>query len=252
MKIAFISSDAPQAKAARERLIQRYGGCAPEEAERIVTLGGDGLMLETQHRFMGHDIPVYGMNRGTIGFLLNEYDEDELLERVENAQAITLHPLRMTATRQEGDVITALAMNEVSLLRETRQAGKLRITIDGVARISELICDGILCASPAGSTAYNLSVGGPIVPLSSNLLALTPISAFRPRRWRGALLMNYVHIGIEILEPLKRPVSAVAGAVEVREVAAVEIIQDNTLGFTILFDPHHSLQERILKEQFAP
>ncbi len=252
MKIGFIASDADHAKAAKERLEARYGGCAPEDADRIVALGGDGLMLEVQHRFMGDNIPVYGMNRGTLGFLLNEYDEDNLLERVETAQALTLHPLKMIATRYQGEVVTALAMNEVSLLRETRQAAKLRVTIDGVARIPELICDGVLCATPAGSTAYNLSVGGPVIPLGSNLLALTPISAFRPRRWRGALLMNQVTINVEIHEPDKRPVSAVAGVTEVREVASVEIVQDHAINLTILFDPHHTLQERILKEQFAP
>jgi NAD+ kinase len=158
----------------------------------------------------------------------------------------------LIATRTTGEVVTALTMNEVSLLRETRQAAKLRVTIDGVARIPELVCDGILCASPAGSTAYNLSVGGPVIPLSSNLLALTPISAFRPRRWRGALLPNQVQIDIDILDPVKRPVSAVAGMTEVREVSRVEIIQDSSVKLTILFDPHHTLQERIMKEQFAP
>ncbi len=252
MKIAFIASDRDHAKAAQERLTKRYGGCDPGDADRIVTLGGDGLMLEVQHKYMGRNIPIYGMNRGTLGFLLNEYDEDNLIERVETSQALTIHPLKLTATRTQGEVITALTMNEVSMLRETRQAAKLRVTIDGVARIPELVCDGILCASPAGSTAYNLSVGGPVIPLSSNLLALTPISAFRPRRWRGALLTNQVHIDIEILEPEKRPVSAVAGMTEVREVAQVEIVLDHSVNLTILFDPHHTLQERILKEQFAP
>ena len=252
MKIAFIASDRDHALAAKERLEKRYDGCDPDDADRIVTLGGDGLMLEVQHKYMGRNIPIYGMNRGTLGFLLNEYDEDNLIKRVETSQALTIHPLKLTATRTTGEVIAALTMNEVSLLRETRQAAKLRVTIDGVARIPELVCDGILCASPAGSTAYNLSVGGPVIPLSSNLLALTPISAFRPRRWRGALLTNQVNIDIEILEPVKRPVSAVAGMTEVREVSKVEIVQDHSVNLTILFDPHHTLQERILKEQFAP
>ncbi len=252
MKIAFVASESPAAKAAKARLSERYGGCEPLEADRIVTLGGDGLMLETQHRYMGRNIPVYGMNRGTVGFLLNEYDEEGLHERVATAEILTLHPLKMTARRGTGEVVEALAMNEVSLLRETRQAAKLRITIDGVARIDEMICDGILASTAAGSTAYNMSVGGPIIPLSSNLLALTPISAFRPRRWRGALLMNEVHIGIEVLESGKRPVSAVAGVIEVREVVHVEIVEDKKTSYTVLFDPHHTLQDRILKEQFAP
>ena len=252
MKLAFIESDSVAAREGKARLVTRYGSVAPDDADAIVTLGGDGLMLETQHRFMGRNIPVYGMNRGTVGFLLNEYEEDGLLERVEKAHVQALHPLKMTARRECGEVVEAIAMNEVSLLRETRQAAKLCVTIDGVVRIAELTCDGILAATPAGSTAYNLSVGGPIIPLSSNLLALTPISAFRPRRWSGALLTNHVKIEITVLEPAKRPVSAVAGVNEAREVKSVEIMQDEKTTYTILFDPEHTLPERILKEQFAP
>jgi NAD+ kinase len=252
MKVAFISSEGAAAKQARERLAWRYGNVEPPEADCIVTLGGDGLMLEVQHRYMGRNIPVYGMNRGTVGFLLNEYDEEDLLERVETAHRQTLHPLKMTARRDNGEITEALAMNEVSMLRQTRQAAKLRVTVDGVARIEELTCDGLLVSTPAGSTAYNLSVGGPIIPLNSNLLALSPISAFRPRRWRGALLTNMTHIEIKVLEPGKRPVSAVAGVIEVREVVCVEIVEDRQTCYTILFDPHHTLQERILKEQFSP
>jgi NAD+ kinase len=252
MKLAFLSSDTVTAKQARERLAWKYGNVEPLEADCIVSLGGDGLMLEIQHRYMGRNIPVYGMNRGTVGFLLNEYDEEDLAERIATAYSQTLHPLKMTATRQTGDVVEALTMNEVSMLRQTRQAAKLRVTVDGVARIAELTCDGILVATPAGSTAYNLSVGGPIIPLDSNLMALSPISAFRPRRWRGALLTNTAHLEIEVLEPTKRPVSAVSGVTEVREVKTVEIVEDRHTCYTILFDPHHTLQERILKEQFSP
>ena len=192
------------------------------------------------------------MNRGSVGFLLNEFSEDGLLDRVARAQQVTLHPLRMVATRVSGECVEGLAINEVSLLRETRQAAKLRITVDGIVRLPELICDGCLVSTPAGSTAYNLSAHGPILPLGSSIMALTPISAFRPRRWRGALLPQSARIVFEVLESAKRPVSAVGDFTEVRDVAKVEVREDRNVSLTLLFDPEHNLEERILKEQFAP
>ncbi|MDB5375512.1 MAG: kinase, partial [Belnapia sp.] len=214
-------------------------------------LGGDGCMLETQHRLLGRNIPIYGMNCGSVGFLMNDYREDGLLERLAEAQAAMLHPLRMRAVSADGAVQEALAINEVSLLRETRQAAKIRILIDGKERLSELICDGVLVATPAGSTAYNLSAHGPIVPLGANLLPLTPISAFRPRRWRGALLPGDAQVVFEILEAAKRPVAAVADYTEVRDVRRVEVREDRSICLTLLFDPDHGLSERIIAEQFT-
>jgi NAD+ kinase len=217
-----------------------------------VALGGDGFMLETLHKHMARAAPIYGMNRGTIGFMMNDYIEDDLPSRIARSPGVVLHPLRMVARRAGADAVDALAVNEVSLLRETRQTAKLRISIDGVVRMEELICDGALVATPAGSTAYNLSVGGPIIPLGSNLLAVTPISAFRPRRWRGALLPHRARVKIEVLETEKRPVSAVADSTEVREVTEVEVVEDRSISLTLLFDPEHALEERVLKEQFLP
>src|SRR5581483_1177942 len=196
--------------------------------------------------------PIFGMNRGSVGFLLNEFRETGLIERLEKAMPVVLHPLRMHATRVDGSEEEALAINEVSLLREARQAAKLRIRINGVVRLEELICDGVLLCTPAGSTAYNLSVNGPIIPLRAGILALTPISAFRPRRWRGALLPHDATVRIDILEPAKRPVSAVADFTEVRDVGAVEIREDRSVDLTLLFDPDQHLEERMLKEQFVP
>jgi NAD+ kinase len=209
-------------------------------------------MLETLHRFMPRRLPIYGMNRGSVGFLMNDYREDDLDQRIPRSRAVVLHPLRMVARTVDGSVVNAVAVNEVSLLRETRQTAKLRITIDGIVRMEELIADGALVATPAGSTAYNLSVGGPIIPLGANLLAVTPISAFRPRRWRGALLQHEARVKIEVLEPKKRPVSAVADFTEVRDVGEVEILEDRSIELTLLFDPEHALEERVLKEQFLP
>jgi NAD+ kinase len=250
--LAFVAADTPEACAARDRLAERYGQVPPHEADVIVALGGDGFLLETLHRTLGRRTPVFGMNRGSVGFLLNEYDEDGLIERVMRAQKFTLHPLRMTATTVTGEQIEALAINEVSLLRETRQAAKLCISIEGIARMPELICDGCLVATPAGSTAYNLSTYGPILPLGSQILALTPISAFRPRRWRGALLPHSARITFGILEAAKRPVSAVADFTEVRDVVRVDVFEDRDVALTLLTDPEHNLEERILKEQFMP
>ncbi|GIL41887.1 NAD kinase [Roseiterribacter gracilis] len=252
MRLAFACAETEEARDAATRLSARYGSVAPEAADAIVALGGDGFMLETLHGFMGDGVPVYGMNRGTVGFLMNHYREDGLVERIVAAHRAALHPLRMCATRVDGSKVEALAINEVSLLRQTRQAAKLVIEVDGRVRLDELICDGAMVATPAGSTAYNLSVGGPIVPLEAGVLALTPISAFRPRRWRGALLPHQARITITVLEAAKRPVSAVADFTEVREVAEVRIYEDRAVTLSVLFDPEHALEERILKEQFLP
>jgi NAD+ kinase len=250
-RIAFLGSATETATAARARLASRYGDAPPEEAAVVVALGGDGAMLETQHRLLGRNVPVYGMNRGSVGFLMNDYREENLLQRLAEAQAAVLHPLRMCATGAGGKKQEALAVNEVSLLRETRQAAKIRILVDGKARLAEMICDGILVATPAGSTAYNLSAHGPIVPLGAGLLAMTPISAFRPRRWRGALLPSTADVVFEILEADKRPVAAVADYTEVRDVRRVEVREDRSVSLTMLFDPDHGLSERIIAEQFT-
>jgi NAD+ kinase len=250
--VAFVASDAEPAREAAQALAKRYGSVPPAEADVIVALGGDGFMLETLHNSLPRATPIFGMNRGSVGFLLNRFRDDDLMGRLDRAKPVVLHPLRMRATRVDGTQQEALAINEVSLLRETRQTAKLKVRINGVVRLEELICDGILVATPAGSTAYNLSVHGPIIPLEAGVLALTPISAFRPRRWRGALLPHDAVVGIDMLEPAKRPVSAVADFTEVREVASVEIREDRAVKLTLLFDPDQDLAERMLKEQFMP
>lgn len=250
-RIAFLAAQTEPAQEARTRLITRYGDASPDNATAIVALGGDGFMLETLHRFLGKGVAVYGMNRGSVGFLMNDYLEDDLPQRITQAQAATLHPLRMQAEIAQGAAEEALAINEVSLLRETRQAAKIRITVDGKVRIEELICDGILLSTPAGSTAYNLSAHGPIVPLGANLLPLTPISAFRPRRWRGALLPTDARVVFEVQEAAKRPVAAVADYTEVRDVRRVTVWEDRSVTLTLLFDPDHNLSERIIAEQFT-
>lgn len=250
--IAFVAAQSDLAQEALMRLRHRYGHTPPEHAAAIVALGGDGFMLETLHRYMAMNKPIYGMNRGTVGFLMNVYTEDDLPHRLARAQKVVLHPLRMRAETVEGVCIEALAINEVSMLRETRQAAKLRISIDGKVRLQELICDGALVCTAAGSTAYNLSAHGPILPMGSNVMALTPISAFRPRRWRGAILPHTARVAFEILESPKRPVSAVADYTEVRSVARVEVHEARDVQLTMLFDPEHNLEERILSEQFAP
>tara|TARA_Y100000813_G_scaffold196921_1_gene181249 strand:+ start:1606 stop:2394 length:789 start_codon:yes stop_codon:yes gene_type:complete len=251
-KLAFVAAKQPEAQAALRILAHRYGNMPPDEADVIVALGGDGFMLESLHGAIGSGIPIYGMNRGTIGFLMNEYRDQDLPERIARAQSVALRPLKMTAISVNGDTTTALAINEVSLLRESRMAAKIRIIIDGVTRLDEMICDGVLVATPAGSTAYNLSAHGPIIPMGADLLALTPISVFRPRRWRGALLPRKAEIAFDILQPDFRPVSATADYTEVRDVKRVEIHQDPTHRLELLFDPEHNLEERILKEQFEP
>jgi NAD+ kinase len=251
VRLAFLPAQSEAAMEAARALRLRYGEVPPEQAEVLVALGGDGAMLETQHRFLGRNIPVYGMNCGSVGFLMNEFRVEGLPERIAAAQAAVLHPLRMEVTGVDGRTHVALAINEVSLLRETRQAAKIRILVDGRERLAELICDGVLVATPAGSTAYNLSAHGPIVPLGANLLALTPISAFRPRRWRGALLPSDAQVRFEVLEAEKRPVAAVADYVEVREVLSVDVREDREVSLTLLFDPDHGLSERIIAEQFT-
>jgi NAD+ kinase len=250
-RLAFVASDRPEAQAARKALIARYGAVPEDEADVIVALGGDGQMLETLHGNLRQRTPVYGMNRGSVGFLMNDYDENGLLERIATAERTVIHPLQMDAWTESGEVHTGLAINEVSLLRQTRQSAKLRITVDERVRLEELSCDGCLVATPAGSTAYNLSAHGPIIPLDSRVLALTPISAFRPRRWRGALLPHQATVCFEILEADKRPVSATADNFEVRRVVRVDVRERRDVALTMLFDEGRSFEERVLAEQFA-
>ena len=248
--LAFISSDAAEARAAQTRLTQRYDGVAPEDAGVIVALGGDGFMLQTLHAFMNTGKPIYGINKGSIGFLMNEFASGDLRERIAAAKATAIHPLAMRTIDSEGKRRKAYAINEVSLLRQSYQAAKLKIDIDGKTRLEDLICDGLLVATPIGSTAYNLSAHGPILPLNAPLLALTPISAFRPRTWRGALLPNRATVKITALDPQKRPINAVADNVEFKSVVEVTVAQDRKAESIILFDPDHSWDERILTEQF--
>ncbi|MEM1306235.1 MAG: NAD kinase [Pseudomonadota bacterium] len=249
-KLAFVASDHDDAVTARTRLTARYGNVPVGDADAVVALGGDGLMLQTLHAMLDTSIPIFGMHRGSVGFLMNDYSEDDLPARLVAAAPTTIHPLRCAARDVDGGHRESLAINEVSLFRQTHQAAKLRITIDGKVRLDELICDGALVATPAGSTAYNLSAYGPILPLASPLLALTPISPFRPRRWRGALLSNEAAITLEALEPNKRPVNAVADHDEVRSVVSVSIREARDIDLVMLFDDGHSLDERILAEQF--
>jgi NAD+ kinase len=255
-KLAFTAAETESAKHSLAQLRHLYGEVAFEEADVIIALGGDGSMLKTLHRTLETDPPrrrpVFGMNRGSVGFLLNRYAETKLIERLHKAQQVQLTPLRMRAFQESGQVFEALAINEVSLMRETYQAAKLRISVDEVPRLDELTCDGAMVATPAGSTAYNFSAHGPIIPLGAGLLALTPVSAFRPRRWRGALLRHDARIVFDILEPDKRPVSAVADDDEVREVVRVEVAQAPDSPLTVLFDADASFEERVLAEQFAP
>jgi NAD+ kinase len=252
LRVAFLAADNDEARHALVRLQDHYAHVPTDQADVIVALGGDGMMLETLHRFIGRGVPIFGMNRGTVGFLMNQYDEDELPARLAAAQEVALHPLSMTARTITGETVRAIAINEVSLLRETRQTAKIAIHVDGVVRLPLLICDGILIATPAGSTAYNLSAHGPVLPLGSGVLALTPISAFRPRRWRGATLPHSATVVFEVLESDKRPVSAVADYTEVRDVVEVTVCEDRNVSLRLLFDPEHNLEERILSEQFQP
>ncbi len=248
--LALVASPAPEAVAGAALLQSRYNWVAVAEADIIVALGGDGFMLQTLHTQIDKPVPIYGMNRGTVGFLMNEFEVDALYERLTLAEKFTLNPLKMIAVTATGETIVSPAFNEVSLLRETRQVAKLEITIDGKLRMPELMADGVLVATPAGSTAYNLSADGPILPLESDMLALTPISPFRPRRWRGALLPKSSRIAFRILEHGKRPVSVVADQLEVRDVVSVMVETNPALGLHLLFDPGQTLAERILAEQF--
>jgi NAD+ kinase len=250
-RIAFVASSTPEARDACAVLQKRYGNAAPADADVIVALGGDGLMLQTLHTFMKSGKPIYGMHRGTVGFLMNDYAVENLRERLDESTATIIHPLLMRATDARGKVQEHRAINEVSLFRQSAQAAHLRVLIDGQERMSELIADGLLVATPAGSTAYNLSVQGPIIPINAPLLALTPISPFRPRRWRGALLPDKATISIEVTEAEKRPVAAVADHDEVRSVRSVEVTMDHTIAINLLFDPGHNLDDRILREQFG-
>lgn len=249
-KLSFFASETEEAQKALTALKKEYGDVDIKEADIAIVLGGDGTMLETLHEVYNSDLPVYGMNCGSVGFLLNPFRPENLMLRLQEAQSVNIFPLHMKAIDKQGREYKAIAFNEVSLLRQTRQAAKLRISVDNIERIPELVCDGILVSTPAGSTAYNLSAHGPIIPLSANVLALTPISAFRPRRWRGALLPYHLHIKIDILRSQKRPVSVTADSTEFRDIQSVEIHQSDTNGCTLLFDPDHNLEERILKEQF--
>jgi NAD+ kinase len=250
MKLHFVSSQAPEAIKAAQKLKHLFGQAQREDAEVIVALGGDGLMLETVHTVLDSGQAIFGMNRGSVGFLMNEFETGELTERIAAATETVIHPLKMTVTGKNGTTHSALAFNEVSMLRQQHQAAKLRISIDGKVRLDELVCDGIIIATPAGSTAYNLSAHGPILPINSPLLALTPISPFRPRRWRGAILSHEAEVEIEILEANKRPVSAVADQTEFRDVVKVVVSEDEKRSARLLFDDGHSLAERVLNEQF--
>ncbi len=249
-RVAFAASDADAAQEALVKLRHQYGSVPMEDADVIVALGGDGFMIATLHHVMTRNVPVYGMNRGSVGFLMNDFAENALSERLLAAQETIIHPLRMRAVDQAGHAVEALAINEVSMLRATRQAAKVAISVDGATRLDELICDGVLVATPAGSTAYNLSAHGPILPIEAELLAVTPISAFRPRRWRGALLPMRAKVRFDVLEPRKRPVNAVADSTEIKAVDWVEAEVAKDVSLRLLFDPGHTLDERILREQF--
>ncbi|MBT8062667.1 MAG: NAD kinase [Xanthomonadales bacterium] len=248
--IHFVASLSDSAQQALSGMIDRYGQCELGEADLIVALGGDGFMLRTLHRFIEADLPVYGMKLGSVGFLMNRYSGDDLRERLTEANQVDLTPLRMNAQSEAGNTVSALAINEVSLLRQTNQAAHIRISVNGLEKVSELVCDGVLLSTAAGSTAYNLSAHGPILPLGTDALALTPISPFRPRRWNGAILPGSVEVRFEVLDHYKRSVSATADAHEVRNVVSVDVFQDDSIALKLMFDPDHSLEERILNEQF--
>lgn len=249
-KRALIASDTEEAISGEQALRQAYDWVEPEDADVIVAVGGDGFMLHAMHTYIKTGTPIYGINRGSVGFLMNEYALDDLDKRIEAAERVELHPLRMKAVKDDGSVEETLAINEVSLLRETRQAAKIRISIDGKVRLEEMICDGVIVATPVGSTAYNLSAHGPIIPIGAGVLALTSISPFRPRQWKGALLPHDSRLKFDVLERAKRPVSSVADQTEIRDVKSVEVSEDRSLTIPMLFDAGHDLQERILREQF--
>lgn len=250
-RLAFEGSKTPEAQESLKVLRARYGVCSVADCDVIVALGGDGFMLQTLHRHRTYAKPVYGMKAGTLGFLMNQHRPDDLVERIFRAQPAVLRPLEMVAQSESGNTVEAVAFNEVSLLRQTKQAAKIRVSLNGEVRLEELVCDGVLVSTPAGSTAYNLSAHGPILPLDSSVLAMTPISPFRPRRWRGAILRAHTEVRFEILDHYKRPVSATADSSEVRDIVEVVICESTTRTVTLLFDPEQHLEERILNEQFA-
>ena len=250
MKFHFIASENPEAKEALKVLIKRYNQTKLELSDVIIAIGGDGMLLKALRNSIEKNKPVFGLNKGNVGFLMNELSFDNLENRIQTARKVKMHPLFMSAHKINGNIFTELAVNEVSILRQTHQAAHLKITVDKKERLNELVCDGILVSTPIGSTAYNLSARGPIIPLNANILALTPISSFRPRRWRGALLPQRVKIRIEVLNFNTRPVSATADNVEARDIKYIEISTDKTKKLTILHDSDHSLDERIMKEQF--
>ncbi|MBC17969.1 NAD kinase [Pseudodesulfovibrio profundus] len=250
-KIACVASKSPKAQRGLKAIAQRHTLVPPKEADALVVLGGDGFLLSAMHEYLELNIPIYGMNRGTIGFLLNEFKPDDLLERLHKAEPLMLFPLEMTATTLSGHKLSALAFNEVALLRYSQQSAHIQVLINGRERLEKLVCDGIMVATPAGSTAYNLSARGPIIPLGSNVLALTPVSPFRPRRWNGALLPHTTTVEFKIVNPVERPVGASADSFEVRDVTHVTIREQTDVHATVLFDPDHSLEERIFSEQFV-
>lgn len=250
MKLSFLASQSHKAQNALKRLTQRYGQCAAEDADVVVALGGDGFMLHSLHQMMHHNKPVFGLSRGTVGFLMNAYREEDLPERIADAKETTLHPLEMTAFQVGGQTQSSLAINEVSMLRQTRQSAHIKVKINDLVKIERLVGDGILVASAAGSTAYNLSAHGPVIPMGSDILALTPISPFRPRRWRGAILPSHAHFSFEMLSHKKRPVSATADNFEVRNVSRVDVKERRDIAIPVLYDPQHNLEDRILNEQF--
>jgi len=249
-RIHFVAGPSASAREAAQSMRKKYGGCALETATVIVALGGDGFMLRTLHRFIEADLPVYGMKLGNVGFLMNRYAEDKLPERLEAASPVELNPLCMQVRTKAGKSLSALAINEVSLLRQTSQAAHIRIRVNDLVKVKELVCDGVMVATAAGSTAYNLSAHGPILPLGTDALALTPISPFRPRRWKGAILPGSARIKFEVLDQEMRSVSATADAEEMRDVLSVDVFEDKSRVLKLLFDPDHSLEERILNEQF--
>tara|TARA_R110000803_G_scaffold25951_4_gene61856 strand:+ start:265 stop:1032 length:768 start_codon:yes stop_codon:yes gene_type:complete len=251
LRLAFFASKRPEAQDALPELIRRYGQVSESDADVIVAIGGDGAMLDTLRRRFDDNKAVYGMHRGTVGFLMNDYSLDGLVERINAAERASIIPLRMIATDVRGQQHRALAINEVSLLRQTAQSARLKITVDDRIRMEELTCDGVMVATPAGSTAYNLSAHGPILPIGANLLALTPVSAFRPRRWKGALLRHDATVDIDVIAPDRRPVAAAADNQEVRDIVHVQVRESRDRRLTMLFDPGHALDERILREQFA-
>lgn len=252
MKISFYPSNKPRAQAAYEELSQRYKDHPVEEGDVLVVLGGDGTMLRALHQFIKRDIPIFGLNLGTLGFLMNEYKKGHLVERIENARSYVIHPLRMQAVDKNGDSFTELAFNEISLLRETHNSAKIMIFVNEEVRLPLLVCDGVMLSTSVGSTAYNSSASGPIVPLGANVLPMTPISAFRPRRWPGALIPNTAAVRFEVIRPHERPVSVSADYTEIRSVTTVDIREYREVSRTLLFDPENHLEERIYQEQFAP